>query len=194
MENKKRFNVEKRRKRQGKTNYKKRLKLLLSNKPRIVVRLSLNKTYVQIIEYHPKGDIVIVSSNSCELEKYGWIFSKTNIPAAYLTGFLAGNKAISKNIKDAILDLGFKTPKKGSKIFACLKGAIDAGLNVPYSKEILPSEDRIKGKHIIDFYNNSAKSKDNYKNQFSDYTKKKLELSKMPKMIEEIKNKIREGK
>jgi large subunit ribosomal protein L18 len=25
---------------------------------------------------------------------------------------------------------------------------IDSGVNVPYSKEILPSEDRIKGKHI----------------------------------------------
>jgi len=41
-----------------------------------------------------------------------------------------------------------KTPVKGSRVFAALKGAVDAGLKVPHSESILPDESRIKGEHI----------------------------------------------
>ena len=37
---------------------------------------------------------------------------------------------------------------KGSRIYAALKGVIDSGVNVPHTPDILPSEDRIRGKHI----------------------------------------------
>jgi large subunit ribosomal protein L18 len=175
--------VQFRRKKEGKTNYKKRLKLLLSNKPRIVIRPSLKYINVQIVEYHPKGDKTIVAANSRELEKFDWKFSKNNIPAAYLAGFLLGKKAVKKKVKEAILDIGLRTPTKGSKIFACLKGAVDAGVNVPFSGHILPSEDRITGKHIAEY------SKKNQK-IFSEYSKKNLDIAQMPKTFEEVKNKI----
>lgn len=29
-----------------------------------------------------------------------------------------------------------------------MKGAVDSGLEIPHSKEIFPSEDRLTGKHI----------------------------------------------
>ena len=82
------------RKIEGRTNYRKRLRLLLSNKPRLVIRRSLNKIISQIIEYHPKGDRTLVSCSSNELMKYGWKGGLKNTPAAYLSGLLIGKKAV----------------------------------------------------------------------------------------------------
>ena len=39
-------------------------------------------------------------------------------------------------------------PTKGSRIFASLKGILDAGIDIPHNEEVLPSEERIKGEHI----------------------------------------------
>jgi large subunit ribosomal protein L18 len=158
-----------RRKRQGKTNYKKRLKLLLSDKPRLVIRAFLKNTYAQIIEFRPEGDKVIAAATSRELEKLGWKFNKGNVPAAYLTGLLAGKKAVEAGIKDAILDTGLANPTKGSRIYACLKGVIDAGLDIPATEDILPDESRIKGEHIAKHRN----------------------APEITKTFEEIKNKIK---
>lgn len=165
-----------RRKREGKTDYRKRLKLLLSHKPRLVIRKSLDNVIAQIIEYGEKGDKVVVSAHSNELKKLGWKFSKGNLPASYLTGLLAGAKAKRKKINEAVLDLGLQTSVKGSRIYACLKGVIDAGIKIPHEKEILPSDDRVLGKHIADY---SSKSK-----QF------KTNVSELPKAVEEMKKKI----
>ena len=139
------------RKKLGKTDYRKRLRLLLANKPRLVVRKSLKNILGQIVEYGDKGDKVILSAHSSELKKYGWEGNKGNIPSSYLVGLLVGTKAKKKDIKELILDMGLQNSVKGSRIYALLKGCIDAGLNIPHSKDILPIEDRIKGKHIEKF-------------------------------------------
>jgi len=138
------------RKRKGKTNYKKRLHLLLAKKPRLVVRLTNKKIIVQIIGFDPKGDKIFVGADSPALKKYGWNLSFKNIPSAYLTGYLIGKKALQQKIPEAILDIGFKQPLKGSRIYATLKGALDAGVKIPHSEEIFPSPERISGKHIKD--------------------------------------------
>jgi len=137
-----------RRKRKGKTNYKKRRRLLLADKPRLVIRKSLKSTWLQIIEYQPSGDKVLATAHSNELKKFGWNTGTSNLPSAYLTGLIMGKKAIEKKIGGCILDIGFCASIKGNKIYAALKGAVDGGIKVPFSEEILPSEDRIKGKHI----------------------------------------------
>lgn len=138
-----------RRKRQGKTDYRARLKQVLSGKTRLVVRLSSKNIYAQLIEFNPDGDRVLVSVATNELKKkYGWKGARRNAPAAYLTGLLVGMKAKTKNIKEAILDIGMRSAIKGSNIYAVLKGAVDSGLKVPHSAEILPKEERIKGTHI----------------------------------------------
>ncbi len=142
---KKTYTVGYKRKRQGKTNYNKRRKLTLSNKPRLVVRRSNKNVIVQIIQYNPDGDKVLSTATTKEIQRLGWKTARRNTPAAYLTGLLCGKKA---NVKEAILDIGLNEPIKGSIIYAALKGVIDAGIKVPHSKEIFPSEDRIKGKHI----------------------------------------------
>lgn len=138
----------------GKTNYRKRLKLLLANKPRLVVRKSLKNISAQVVEYGEKGDKIVVSAHSSELKKYGYGRSKGNIPAAYLVGLLAGSKAKKKNIAESVLDIGLQNSVKGSRIYSVLKGCLDAGLKVPHSKDILPIENRIKGEHIKDFDTN----------------------------------------
>ena len=137
-----------RRRREGKTDYRYRLKLLKSDLPRAVVRTSLKNTTVQFIKYELAGDKVMASATSKELAKFGWNGSASNLPAAYLTGLLAGKRALESKIDNAVLDIGIKVPAKGSKIFATLKGIVDSGVEVPHGEEILPDEGRIKGSHI----------------------------------------------
>lgn len=144
-----RYHVKPRRRREGKTDYRKRLKLLRSGKIRVVVRKSLKNTQIQLIEYKQAGDNIIVTANSNELKKlYDWKFSTSNTPAAYLTGFLAGIRAKNKGISECVLDTGRHPPITGSKIFASVKGLVDAGIECIHSEEKVPSEDRIMGKHL----------------------------------------------
>ena len=139
------------RKKSGKTDYKKRLVFLKSGIPRLTVRKSLNNIWAQVIEYSPKGDKVLSSAHTKELKKeYNWNI-KRNIPTAYLLGLLMGKKAKSTNIKKVILDTGLKKPVKGSVMYSFLKGVVDSTLEIPHSKEVFPSEDRISGKHIKNF-------------------------------------------
>jgi large subunit ribosomal protein L18 len=139
------------RRRLGKTDYKKRLKLLLSKKPRLVVRKSLKYVQAQIVEFSKEGDKTLVSANSKELKKFGWKFSCDNLPAAYLTGLLIGKKALEKGIKEAILDTGLHASTKENRIYAVVKGALNTGLKVPVDESVLPTEDRIKGLHIANY-------------------------------------------
>ena len=163
----------------GKTDYKRRLNLVKSREIRLVVRKSLKNLTAQLIEYHAKGDKVILAASTNELaKKFNLGIPTSNIPRAYLLGFLIGKKSQKKGVKKAILDLGMYGNVKGSKIYAVLKGAVDGGLNIPHSKESLPSNDRISGKHIVD-YKKNTKSK-NYK----------INVSDLGKHINEVKEKI----
>jgi len=71
------------RKMKGKTDYKHRLNILKSGKLRLVVRKSINNILLQIIEYEPNGDRVLMSVHSSTLKKYGWASHRGNIPSAY---------------------------------------------------------------------------------------------------------------
>ena len=138
-----------RRRRENKTDYSKRLKLLLSKKPRLVVRLTNKKIIAQLVEFSSQGDKVLVALDSSALKKQGWSHSLNNLPAAHLTGLLIGKRMLEKNILEAILDSGIKSVTKKGVLTSFLKGVIDAGVNIPYgSDDIFPSEDRLTGKHI----------------------------------------------
>ncbi|MFQ6127644.1 MAG: 50S ribosomal protein L18 [Thermoplasmata archaeon] len=136
------------RRQKGRTDYRLRSRLLRSNLPRAVVRASNRNTSVQITSFDPSGDRVLSSAVSNELKKLGWVKSTANIPAAYLTGYLAGKRAVQKGIEKAVLDIGLHDPTKGSRVFASLKGLLDAGLQIPCGEEIFPSDERIRGEHI----------------------------------------------
>jgi large subunit ribosomal protein L18 len=135
---------------EGKTDYARRLRLLESRLPRLVVRKTSNYIQAQLVEFDPKGDKTLVSANSRSLKKIGWNFSCKNLPAAYLTGLALGKVASQKNIKQAVLDIGLYSSTKGNKIYAAAKGARDAGLDVSVGEGIAPAEERISGKHIAD--------------------------------------------
>ena len=138
-----------RRKREGKTDYKQRLRLIASGKPRLVVRTSLKNVLAQIIDFHPDGDRVLASASALYLKRnFGWKANTRNIPAAYLTGLLVAKRATAKKLKEVILDIGLRSPIKGSVVFAVLQGAIDGGLSIPHSPDVIPPEKRIKGEHI----------------------------------------------
>ncbi len=137
-----------RRRRIQKTDYRKRLALVKSGMPRLVVRRRLDNTIVQFVGFKPAGDETLSSAFSAQLAGLGWKFGGGNIPASYLTGLLAGMRAKKAGLKEAVLDIGLQASTKGSRIYAALAGAVDAGLEVPHSKGIIPSEERIAGKHI----------------------------------------------
>lgn len=130
------------------TDYKARLALLKSGKPRLVVRRSLNSMRIQVVNYEKGGDKTVVEETSKSLRKLGWKGHTGNLPASYLTGLMAGSKALQKGVKECVLDMGLHTVTKGSGLFAAVKGAVDAGLKIPVSEEMLPSDERLKGGHI----------------------------------------------
>lgn len=137
-----------RRRREALTNYKKRLRLLRSKKPRLVVRKSLKYTTIQIVEYSEKGDKILLGSTTRCLKDIDWPASFSNISAAYLAGYMMGKKALEKNISSAVLDTGLEQPTKGGKIFAVVKGMRDAGVDVPCDETYLPNEELISGVHF----------------------------------------------
>lgn len=136
------------RKAEGKTDYKRRLKLLKSDKPRLVVRKSLTSILAQIVTFDEKGDKTVVSANSRSLKKIGWNFSCDSTPAAYLVGLAIGKTALKNKISEAVLDVGLQRMTKGGRVYAVIKGATDAGLKVPSDAEVFPAADRLSGKHI----------------------------------------------
>jgi large subunit ribosomal protein L18 len=87
-------------------------------------------------------------AHSKELAEFGWKNATANLPAAYLTGLLCGLRGTKKGVKTAILDIGLCPSIAGSKTYAALKGAIDAGLKIPADEVIFPDPKRISGEHI----------------------------------------------
>jgi len=189
--NKKPKTIAYRRKREGKTNYRKRIKLLTAPNPRAVIRGSNNNIIVQIISYDEKGDKIMASASSKELQKKYQLKSHGgNIPTAYLTGILCGKKAAQKKIKEAVADIGLNISVKSSRLYAAIKGLNEAGLKVSCSEEIMPSPERTIGKDIEDYAKKLKVDKAAYEKQFSAYLKKGLNPEELSKHIIEIKNKI----
>ncbi len=137
-----------RRERELKTDYRKRLALLKSKGARLIVRVTNKNVSCQFVIHGETGDKVLASGSSTELVKLGWAGARGNTPAAYLTGYLCGKKGKKANVKSAILDLGFQSIVKGSNVFAALKGAVDAGVEIPHDESIIPAQERLEGAHI----------------------------------------------
>jgi large subunit ribosomal protein L18 len=143
-----RYRVPFRRRREGRTDYRQRQRLLRGRVPRAVVRISHRNANVQFITYDEVGDKVLAAATAKELVKLGWTGATGNLPAAYLTGYLAGKRAAQNGVENAVLDIGLKGPARGSAVFAALKGMLDAGIIIPHGEEVLPAQERINGAHI----------------------------------------------
>lgn len=146
-----RYKVPMRRRREVRTDYHQRLRLLKSGKPRLVARKSNNQTTAQLVATGPQGDETIASATSADLAEYGWEAPTGNLPAAYLTGYLAGKRAVDAGAEQAVLDIGLNTATPGSRVFAVQEGAIDAGLDIPHNDAVFADWDRTRGGHIAEY-------------------------------------------
>ncbi|HET6779653.1 MAG TPA: 50S ribosomal protein L18 [Nitrososphaera sp.] len=174
--------------REDKTNYRKRSAILIGRHLFVTVRVSDQNVVAQVLKPTPTGDIVIASAHSRELSKHGWKGAFNNLPACYLTGMLLGKKALAKEINTAILYIGKN--HFTSRVGACTKGIVDAGVNMPVSGESLPAEERISGHHIAEYSRTLKGNQEEYNSRFSAILKNGLKPEDYPLHFEEIKSKI----
>ena len=156
----------KRRRKEGRTDYLNRLKLLKSGSPRVVFRKSNRYVTAQYLTSKQAQDKVEFEINSKDLMKYGWPKeqegSLKGIPASYLSGFLMGKKITKNKMEKPIIDLGMLRTIHGTKVYAFIKGLIDSGIKISCKEEAFPTKDRITGKHMKEDFSetfNKIKSK-----------------------------------
>ena len=180
-----------RRRKEGKTDYGARRALVLSGRPRVVIRSSLKNVIAQIATAKPEGDKLLISAHSRELKrKYGWKASRGNLPTAYLTGLLCGLKAKWLGLEEAIPDIGLNSPSKGSRVFAALKGLLDAGIQVPIDQKKLPIEKRLNGEHIVKYAKSFSSNAEEYQKKFSKYIEHGVQPEDVTERFAEAKKEI----
>jgi large subunit ribosomal protein L5e len=104
----KRFQVKYKRRREGKTDYRARKRLVAQDKNkynspkyRFVVRFTNKDVICQIMYSTLAGDKVVVAAYSHELPRFGAPGGLTNYAAAYATGLLAARRVLTKfNLAD----------------------------------------------------------------------------------------------
>lgn len=181
----KRYQVKYRRRREGKTDYRARKRLITQDKNkynspkyRLVVRLTNRKVICQIAYAEIDGDKILAQATSAELPRYGLSVGLKNYAAAYATGLLVGRRVLQKlgldedyegntevdgeivktevngrtyfveEVADekrpfrCYLDVGLRTTTTGQRVFGALKGAADAGLDIPHSEKRFPGYSR----------------------------------------------------
>jgi large subunit ribosomal protein L5e len=99
----KRFQVKYRRRREGKTDYRARIRLVTQDKNkyntpkyRFVVRFTNKDVVAQIVASKLAGDVVLAAAYSHELPRYGLKVGLTNYAAAYCTGLLLARRLLKK--------------------------------------------------------------------------------------------------
>lgn len=142
-----------------------------SKKYRFVVRRTCSKFITQIIYSTMTGDKVLCAAESSELKNHGLTAGLTNYSAAYCTGLLLARRLLKQvgladmykgntkidgelynvdsDVQDkrpfkALMDVGIQRTTTGARIFGCLKGACDGGLNIPHNTKRFPGYHRAK--------------------------------------------------
>jgi large subunit ribosomal protein L18 len=168
-----------------KTNYRKREALLISKQNFVTIKITNQNLVAQILKPEIRGDRVKVSTHSRELRRHGWKGSLNSLPACFLVGILLGKKALEKGVKNAILYIGNK--QFTSRVAACAKGIVHAGVYIAISSESFPSEERLNGQHIANY---AAKLKEEniekYNKHFSSIIKEGLVPENYQKHVEGI--------
>jgi len=215
----KRFQVKYRRRREGKTDYYARKRLVVQDKNkyntpkyRMIVRFTNKDVICQIAYARIEGDLIVGAAYAHELPRYGVKVGLTNYAAAYCTGLLLGRRILEKFKLDTIyqgqtevtgaqfqvesvdgqpgafrcfLDIGLARTTTGARIFGALKGAADAGLDIPHGVKRFPGYDgeskefhadvhrkHILGQHVADYMTLLQQDDEEaYKKQFSRFIK-----------------------
>jgi len=235
----KRYQVKYRRRREGKTDYQARKRLVVQDKNkynspkyRLVVRVSNKDIVCQFVHSKITGDYCICAAYAHELPKYGIEVGLTNYAACYCTGLLAARRLLSKLGLDetyagqeevdgemymveeegdkrpftCVLDVGLTRTTTGAKVFGCLKGAADGGINIPHSEKRFPGYDRdgkemdaethkkyIFGGHVAEYMEYlEEEDADRYASQFAKYIEKGIEGDSLEDLYTAAHQKIRE--
>lgn len=203
-------------------------------KYRFVVRKSNKQITCQVVASRIGGDHVVTAAYSSELPTYGVKQGLTNYAACYCTGLLCarrlltklgmaehypGNKKVGKFFENydeekaeerrsfrCFLDIGLNRSTTGANVFGALKGAVDGGLDIPYSGNRLAAgyhdkktdkydekalSDRIYAQHVVDYMNLLKDDQDAYKRQFSVYIKNGVTPESIKAMYEKAHEAIR---
>ena len=140
------------RRRDGKTDYAKRIKLLRSGVPRIVFRKTNRYIIAQYVVTEEGKDKIEFGVTSKSLGAYGWpeefSGSLRSLSAAYLTGYLIGKKILKEKKETPVYDIGMTAAIHKTRPYAFLKGLTDAGLKISHDPKVFPDESRIKGAHM----------------------------------------------
>jgi len=177
-----------RRNRQNRTNYRKRVAMLIGRRSFVSIAVSNQNVMAQVLKPLAIGDSVLTAVRSRELVKYGWKGSMNSIPTCYLTGLLLGKRTMEKGINNLVLYTG-----KGSftsRVAACLKGIIDAGVTIPVSEDSVPKIDRLNGGHIAQFAGLLKKDEKKYNSHFSSLLKNDWLPENYPQHFEEVRSRI----
>lgn len=164
----KRYQVKFRRRRECKTDYQQRTRLIAQDKNkyntpkyRFVVRFTNRDVVCQIFSSDLTHDECIASAYSHELKRYGLTVGLKNYAAAYCTGLLLARRVMKKfDMEDseqveeadgeffladvdsgafkAYLDIGLARATTGANVFGALKGAVDGGLHIPHNTKRFP--------------------------------------------------------
>jgi len=99
----KRFQVKNRRRREGKTDYYARRRLIQqdknkydSKKYRLVVRRTNRRIITQIVAANIQGDKIVAQADSFELRRFGVDSGLTNYASAYATGLLLARRLLTE--------------------------------------------------------------------------------------------------
>jgi len=107
----KRFQVKFKRRREGRTDYYARKRLIIQDKNkyntpkyRMIVRLSNKDITCQIAYARLEGDVIVCAAYSHELPRYGVKVGLTNYASAYATGLLLARRLLKKLGLDSIYE------------------------------------------------------------------------------------------
>jgi len=178
----KRYQVKFKRRREGKTDYRARKRLVTQDKNkysspkyRFVTRFTNTDIVCQVVMAKICGDVTLAAAYAHELPRYGVKVGLTNYSAAYCTGLLCARRLLAKLSLDkkyegqtevdgamylieelgdeepkpfyCLLDVGLHRTTTGAKVFGCLKGAVDGGLEIPHSEKRFPGFDNETGEY-----------------------------------------------
>jgi len=176
-----------RRRREGVTNYAKRVAMVKSGLYRLVVRKTNRRIIGQVVKYDNKGDIVLASADSNTLKKLGWP-SRSNRATAYLTGMLLAKRFTDRS-KELILDIGLNSNTKGSIPFVFAKGCVDAGMKVRGNFEV--SEDTYNMSNVQKYAEQLKSNPEKYKRVFGEYIKSNIAPENFTALFNQFREKLK---
>merc|ERR1712005_25673 len=141
----KRFQVKYKRRREGKTDYYARKRLVTQAKNkfatpkyRFVVRLTNKDIICQVVSSKIAGDICHCAAYAHELPRYGLkekFQGEEECTAEFEDCEIVNEDEDGPNAFHALLDVGLKPTTLGSKVFSAMEGAFDGGLEIPHSNK-----------------------------------------------------------